>query len=274
MSSDALRSELIFLSRSGDAQRIGDCVVVRTPDNPTYWWGNTLYFDRAPAEGDLMRWTELFDQRLRVRQPESRHTTFGWSGAERGCVDPFIEAGYALHELVILTADKGAGIEPLHENRFAQIAALASTDWVALRDLLIETRDAHHTLEGYATFAERRIASWRALSDAGQGAWFGAWQELGDERQLVSALGVFVEAERATDGRRIGRFQHVVTHPATRRQGLAGTLVARASRHAFDRLDADTLLIIADEHDAARRVYESTGFRACGWQRGLELGGY
>lgn len=274
MSSDALRSELIFLSHAGDAQRVGDCIVVRTPDNPTYWWGNTLTFDQAPVAGDLLRWTRLFDQCVRVEQPASRHTTFGWSGAVRGCVEPFVDAGFTLLESVVLAADGSMTIRAPHEDRSERMSMLSSSDWPALRDLLIETREVHHSLEGYAAFAERRIATWCALCDAGQGAWFSAWQTLAGELRLVSALGVFVEPQRGADDRRVGRFQQVVTHPAARRQGLAGTLVARASRYAFDALDADTLIIIADEHDVARRVYESTGFRRSGWQRGLELGGY
>ena len=274
MPSDALRSELIFLAHSGDAKCIGDCIVVRTPDNPTYWWGNTLYFDQAPVEGDLFRWTGLFGEHVRALQPASRHTTFAWSGAVRGCVEPFIDSGYALQELVVLAADQGTTIQGSHENRIARITALSASDWIALRDLLIETRDGDHSLAGYTKFVERRIATWRALSEAGQGAWFGAWQDIDGKLGLVSALGVFVEAQRGEDGRRVGRFQHVVTHALARRQGLAGTLVAHASRHAFDVLDADTLLIIAGEHDDARRVYESAGFRPRGWQRGLELGGY
>lgn len=273
MLSDALRSELIFLPRSGGAARIDDCIVLRTPDNPTYWWGNTLVFDQAPVAGDLMRWTQLFEAHVRLEQPASRHTTFSWTGTERGCVKPFIDAGYTLLESVVLTADRDTTIRAPHENRTTHIASLGPSDWIALRDLLIETRENHHSLAGYAEFAERRIATWRGLGEAGQGAWFGAWQSIDDKLRLASALGVFVEARRGPDDRRVGRFQHVVTHPAARRQGLAGTLVAHASRHAFDELDADTLLIIAAEHDDARRVYQSTGYRPCGWQRGLELGG-
>lgn len=59
--SDALRSELIFLPGPGRAgsncYRVDDCIVIRTPDNPTYWWGNTLYglFRTNDIPGDRPR---------------------------------------------------------------------------------------------------------------------------------------------------------------------------------------------------------------------------
>ncbi len=88
---------------------------------------------------------------------------------------------------------------------------------------------------------------------------------------MQATLGVFVEAARGPDGRRIGRFQQVATNPSARRQGLAGTLVLHASRVAFDALDADVLLILADAHAAARRVYERAGYRLASVEYGLEL---
>ncbi len=50
------------------------------------------------------------------------------------------------------------------------------------------------------------------------------------------------------------------THPAARRQGLAGTLVWRAGQHALGELGARTLVIVADPTEAAIRVYRSVGF--------------
>lgn len=271
---DALRSEMIFLSQTGDMKSVGDCVVIRTPDNPTYWWGNALYFDDAPVEGDLVRWTRLFDEHIRVVQPASNHTTFGWTGQVEGAVQPFVDTGYELFALVILAADATTAVVAPHPNRSVRIEAFGPTDWPVLRDLLVETRDAaKHPVAGYTEFAERHIACWRVLAERRQGAWFGVWSDLDGKPLLAAALGVFVEAQRGCDGRRIGRFHHVVTRAASRRQGLAGTLVAHAARHAFETLDADTLLILADANDAARRVYESTGFRVQGWQHGLERDG-
>lgn len=281
--SDELRSELIFLPGAGRAgsncYRVDDCIVIRTPDNPTYWWGNTLHFDGAPGDDDFKRWTQLFEDHIRTPQPASRHTTFGWSGVETGvvrpAVQPFLDAGFVLFGTEALAAQAGSPIVAPHPNRSARIDFITGSDWCALHEVLFETRDAgKHDPAGYAEFARRRIAGWRALAERGQGAWFGAWLEVDGAASLVAALGVFVEAQPGIDGRRIGRFQHVVTMPSARRQGLAGTLVEHASRHAFEVLGADTVLILADPADIACRIYESTGFRAQGRQQCLERGAY
>lgn len=283
--SDELRSELIFLPGAGhvasNCYRVDDCVVIRTPDNPTYWWGNTLYFDGAPGVGDFERWTRLFEDHIRTPQPASRHTTFGWSGGAAGggsgpaAVQPFLDAGYQWFDTVVLGAQAATPIVAPHPNRSARIDFITGSGWRALHELLIETREKDkHGLAEYAEFAGRRVATWRVLAERGQGAWFGAWLDVDEAASLVAALGVFVEAQPGIDGRRIGRFQHVVTVPAARRQGLAGTLVEHASRYAFEVLAADTVLILADPDDIACRVYESTGFRAQGRQQCLERGGY
>lgn len=271
--SDALRSELIFLGASGSAtpfcEGARDMVVIRTPDNPNFWWGNTLHFDGPPAEGDVERWPRLFDTLIAAKQPRSRHRTFGWDGATRGIVEPFVDCGYEYVETLVLAADRTSVLVAPPVDRSVRVARLTGPDWGALHELLVDTRDVDQdTLADYREFARGRIDCWRTLADRGQGCWLGVRDGNGP---LLSALGIFVEAQSGTDGRRIGRFQHVVTRVEARRRGLAGMLVAEGARLAFDELAADTLLILADENDAARRVYQAVGFVPSGWKRGLEL---
>ena len=267
---DALRSELILLPADGRCYSVGTGarrpVVTLTPSNPTYWWGNCLRFAQAPEDGDFARWTALFATHVHARQPASTHTTFGWEGREQGVVQPFLDAGFDYFETIVLTAQRGNAIRAPHVASSTPVR-IAGTRWDELLELMMVTREAFHTEGPYREFATRRIDGWRALETAGRGAWFG----IVDDDRLVSALGVFVEAEAGADDRRIGRFQHVVTHPDARRRGYAGTLVAHASAYAFDRLGADGLLIIADENDVARRVYQACGYRATTWQRNLEF---
>ena len=252
-----------------DGQRF---VVVRTPDNPTYWWGNTLHFDGPPRDGDLERWDRLFETHVEAYQPLSTHRTFGWDGSARGAIAPFVARGYEYFELLVLAAKASTPIVAPYPGSVARVAAISGAGWDALLDLLVDTRDpSKHMRDDYRVFAERRVSRWRSLVDAGRGAWLGA--RAGDEDdRLLSALGVFVEAEAGPDGRRIGRFQHVVTRVEARRRGIAGVLVAEAARFAFDALGADTLLIVADEHHDARRAYQAAGFVPAAMQRGLELG--
>jgi len=269
--SDVLRSDLIFLPEDGSLTPFDGGFVMLTPSNPTYWWGNTLCFDRPPRDDDFEPWNRAFERYVHAVQPESSHRTFGWDGAERGQIDRFVADGFAYFETIEVHADRGDVVRAPKPDADVDIVRLAGSDWDALRALQVETRDPPHSAAGYDTFIARRIVGWRALEARGQGCWFGVRGETNDAAgTIVAALGVFAEARRGHDGRRIGRFQHVTTHPSMRRRGLASLLVEHASRFAFDRLDVDTLLIVADANDVARRVYEGCGYRVRSIQHGLE----
>jgi len=49
----------------------GDCLVIRTPDNPGFWWGNFLLTRAWPGEGDgwLARYAAEF--------PQAKHVALG-----------------------------------------------------------------------------------------------------------------------------------------------------------------------------------------------------
>lgn len=264
--SDALRSALIFLPDDGRLVRFDGGFELRTPSNPAYWWGNTLFFDDAPIDGDFARWTALFRTRIHAVQPASTHTTFGWDGDVSGAVEPFVAAGFEHFTTLGLGCDRGTAVEAPHAGA-ETVAPLDGADWTSLLRLLVDTRLVAQAEADYADYATRQIARWRTLQETGQGSWFGVRGSDG----LVAALGVFAERRRGPDGRRIGRFQNVVTHPSARRRGFAGRLVAHASRYALERLDVDALLIMADEHGDARRVYEACGYRFRSRHHGLEL---
>ena len=62
-------------------------------------------------------------------------------------------------------------------------------------------------------------------------------------------------------GHGVGRFQHVVTHPAYRRRGICGTLVYEIGSLALTRDDVDYLVMHADPDYHAARIYRSLGFQ-------------
>jgi len=113
---------------------------------------------------------------------------------------------------------------------------------------------------GDRAFVEARIAVERGLTGAGLGSWFGAFRD----GQLLAQLGL------VTDGSGIARYQNVQTHPAARRQGLAGTLVCHAARQVLDTAGASTLVMVADPADNAIRVYRAAGFADAETQIGFE----
>ena len=62
------RTDLIFARFDGELIERPDCLVVRTPANPSFWWGNFLLFDHAPKAGWARRSAMIGNSRLvRVR---------------------------------------------------------------------------------------------------------------------------------------------------------------------------------------------------------------
>jgi len=244
------RTDLIFPRFDGEITDHGDHIAVRTPSNPTFYWGNFLLFADPPRPGDIDRWTALFARDIGV-PPAINHIAIGWDtiSGERGDLQPFLDAGYEYSEFAVLTATV---IHPSPKHNDAIVVRPVATDseWQAVLREQVACRDAPFSEAGYTLFKQHELNRYRAMADAGLGHWFGAF--LGE--QLVGDLGVFVE-----DG--VGRFQHVVTHPDFRRRGIAGTLVYHAAQHALAYLNAQTLVIVAEAGSHAAAIYESLGFQ-------------
>jgi len=99
------RTDLIFPSFEGEILDRGDYLVIRTPSNPTFYWGNFLLFSEPPGEGDFDQWRRLFQQEI-GGPPQFKHLAFGWDGThgEAGLVEPFRKAGFNIECSVVLTA--------------------------------------------------------------------------------------------------------------------------------------------------------------------------
>jgi ribosomal protein S18 acetylase RimI-like enzyme len=227
-------------------------LVVRTPDNPGFWWGNFLLLDAVPEAGTLGLWMDRFATEF----PEAKHVTFGIDTLDADAVIPgeFIEAGLEPERSIALTAD--AVIEPAHINSDVEIRTLvADDDWRQSADLSMRLFASEGDLDYYLG----RTLSRRRITEQGLGAWFGAFED----GRLVAQLGLF----RAGHG--IARYQHVETDTALRRRGLAGTLAWQASRYGLAELGARTLVIVADKDGDAIRLYRSIGFMDAEGQLGL-----
>ncbi|GMA14397.1 GNAT family N-acetyltransferase [Deinococcus metallilatus] len=239
----------------------GTYTVVRTPTNPTFWWGNFLLLHEPPHPGSLETWLARF----REAHPDARHVTFGLDtpGGEAGAAAEFGAAGFRLTRDTVLTTARttppaaalpdGVTLRPL------QTAA----DWDAALALRLAVNAAGPEgleEEGYRTFAGGRLAGLRAAQEAGHGAYLGAFAD----GRMLAGLGVYGVGGGVT------RYQNVETHPQWRSRGLAGNLVYFAGEWARANLAARTLVIVADPHDHAQRLYERVGFRPTEVQKGLE----
>ena len=222
----------------------GDYLVVRTPDNPDFWWGNFLLLARLPGPGQGREWLARFAAEF----PAARHIALGVdTTVDIEAPAEFAAAGLQADRAAVLTADRLR--PPAHPNTAAEIRPLeGDADWRQSVDLAVRCFDS----DDPGDFLERRTAARRRLTQAGAGIWFGAFEG----GCLLAQLGLF----DVGDG--YARYQHVETDPAARRRGLAGTLVWTAGRYGREVLGASTFVIVADPADVAIRVYRACGFTA------------
>lgn len=249
LQSPGFRTELALLGLSGsEIVDRGTHLVVRTPDNPTYYWGNCLVLPSAPAAAEVSGWVE--EHR---REFDAAHVTLGIDTSTGRDLKPLAKAGFAVDTVQVMVADEVLP-PPYPASDLTARRLSGSSDWEQLVDLTLagEEDDAHLTRD----FVTRRVDAWRRLVEAGHGHWWGAFVD--DE--LASGLGIF----RAGEG--LARYQSVKTRPDARGRGLCGTLVHHAGVDALATLDATTLVMCADPTYAAIRIYRSVGFRDAGLQ--------
>ncbi len=253
------RTDLIFLSFDGEISDRGSYLVIRTPSNPTFYWGNFLLFSQPPQEGDYRTWRDLFASEIGT-SPAAEHQVFGWDSpeGEQGVLEPFLEAGFRLNREVVLTS--GAPRGPARPADRVSIRVLETdAEWGQAIENQIVCREPEFSEEEYRAFYMRQMDRYRKMVAAGLGNWFGAFVD----QRLVADLGLFHEGG-------VGRYQSVETHPDFRRRGIAGTLVYEAGRQAMVEYDLHTLVIVADEGSAPERLYVSLGYRPTEKQVGLE----
>lgn len=241
------RTDLVLLERTGsEIEDRGTHLVVRTPANPTFYWGNFLLLAGPPVPGGEREVIGAFHTEF----PEAHHVAIGIDGTEdlTDALQPFVEAGLDLESGVVLTA--GSLVEPRPVADGVVVRALASDDdWEQRAELaraLWHSRDD----DSFMTFARQRNVHERELVAERLGQRFGAFV---DDR-LVSTAGVFV-TEPGT-----ARYQVVETHPDHRRQGLAAAVVHAAGLHALAALDASRLVIVAERDGEAVGLYRRLGF--------------
>ncbi|HET7196815.1 MAG TPA: GNAT family N-acetyltransferase [Nocardioides sp.] len=240
----AWRTDLALLQAAGtEVEDRGDHLVVRTPRNPGFYWGNFLLLDAPAGPDDVPAWLQTFEREF----PEAEHRTFGVDGTD-GSVDdlaPFRAAAMGVEASTVMTAQ--AVHEPAHPNSEATIRPLETDDdWAQQVEMVLTDEDLH----GGRVFATRRAAAERSLVDRGLGQWFGAFLD----GRLAASLGLFV----ASDG--LARYQGVMTHPEHRGVGLCGTLFHHAGRYGLEELGVRTLVVVADPDYLAIRIYRSVGF--------------
>jgi RimJ/RimL family protein N-acetyltransferase len=243
----AFQTDLALLQLGGThVEDRGDYLIVRSPHNPMFWWGNYLLLETVPPAKDADRWLARFAAEF----PHAAHVALGFDGID-GSVEQlsgFTTRGLTGEASTVMTAS--AVHEPPRPNREATYRRLVTDeDWARSIELRVACRDDNEEVS-YREFATSKVATNRAMSEDGNGGWFGAFLD----GELVTQMGLFA----ASAG--LARFQAVETHPDVRGRGLAGTLVHVVSQFGFDQLGARRLVMVADPDYVAARVYRAVGF--------------
>jgi RimJ/RimL family protein N-acetyltransferase len=247
ISSLGFRSDLMLLALQGsDIEQRDGYLVVRTPTNPTFHWGNFLLLGDAPEPGSVRRWISAFRREF----PGADHLALGVDGisGDAGQADELAAERLEAECSTVLSASAiRPPTTPNREAEFRMLDADTDADWDAAL-VLQEANFPSRYDDG--EFARRRLSGHRELQARGHGGWFGAF--LGD--RMVSGLGVF------GDDSGLARYQNVDTHPDFRNRGLAGTLVHFAGQYVFEHLHARRLVIVADPDYTAITLYRALGF--------------
>ncbi|HEX5918900.1 MAG TPA: GNAT family N-acetyltransferase [Nocardioides sp.] len=239
------RTDLALLTASGSVvEDRGTHLVVRTPANPTYYWGNFILLAEPPAPGGEREVVGAFHTEF----PDATHVSIGIDTPD---LTPESRAAFEAAGLVVDVASvlTASGLQPPREVE-GEVRPLGSeADWESRARLsfAIEERDDE---ESHLRFARGRNVQEQSLIAAGRGTRFGV---LVDD-EVVSTAAVFVTEEG------VARFQSVETHPDHRRKGLAAAAVHAAGRHALEHLGARTLVIVADDDGEAIGIYRRLGF--------------
>lgn len=237
-------TDLAILELSGSTvERLDDHLLVRTPQNPHYHWGNCLLVTDATAIDDAERWLARFAAAF----PQADWVAIGLPSMPQDA-HAWLSRGIELEQLDVLAARERPRSAPLSDGY--TVREVAGDDWEQLtQHRLAENRaSGEHTPDGYERFMRETIAARQSLCDAGDAVWFGAFA--GDE--LVADLGI---VRCGT----IARYQDVATVEAHRRRGLASHLLGVAAEWSASR-GCDTWVIVTESTNDAGRVYRRAGF--------------
>ncbi|RZU02736.1 GNAT family N-acetyltransferase [Rivibacter subsaxonicus] len=229
-----------------------DCIVVRTPSSPSFYWGNCLLLPAPPADAELAHWLQRFEAEIGALQPQSSHVAIGINAVTAPPSLPSWEAaGFEHGEYAVLELRPDGLEAPVRAARGRiEVRELdIEAELPALVDLHLSTRDGFDEA-GYRLHREQQMRRYARMAREGRAAWFGLWCD----GVLAADCGL------VRDGK-LGRFQRVAVHPDWRRLGLASALVHAVSAHGFERLGLRLIRMCADPLDVAIGIYRSLGYR-------------
>lgn len=221
----------------------GDHLLVRTPTNPDYHWGNFLFVTDETAVDDADTWVN----RYRSAFPDQGWVAIGLvrMADDR---DAWTALGLDLELDDVLSTHTLPQERPLADGY--TVRRLEGQDWeqYLARAVAENARSGEHEPESFERFARERTQERRRLSERDVAGFFGAFAD----GVLVADLGIVRCGATA-------RYQTVGTSEEHRRRGLAGHLLGVAARWAAGH-GCDRWVILTESTNPAGRLYRSVGF--------------
>ena len=251
------RTDFIFTRFDGEVIDRGEYIVVRTANNPNYFWGNLLLFKKPPCKGDYKKWVAAFKKEFTNQQ--IYHITLGWDSpeADEGNFSEFVENGYELDKSIVLSTEI-VSLPPKFNEKVEVNVIDSDEDFETAIKIQIACGGDHLSKESWEGFYRKQMTQYRLMTKDRKGFWFGAYLN----KKLVGSLGIYIDGE-------VGRYQIVSTDPNHQRLGVCSSLVFHSAQYAFNKMGVKTLVMVADEEYHAAKIYCSVGFKPTQKQIGL-----
>src|ERR1035437_4669338 len=236
-------TDLAILEHCGSiVEDRGDHLIVRTPHNPNFHWGNCLFVTDEDAVGEAGRWVNAFQSAF----PEATWVAIGLSRMPED-QDAWVTLGLDVELDDVLTTRSLPRQTPPPEGY--TVRRLRGEDWAksVARSVAENDRTEEHDPKSFERFAQGQAQARRVLSERDIGASFGAFG--GDE--LIADLGIVRCGTTA-------RYQSVGTDDEHRGRGVASHLLGVAAQWTADR-GCDRWVIVTEATNPAGRVYRSVG---------------
>jgi len=240
----AWATDLAILELGGSTvEDRGDHLLVRTPANPDYHWGNVVLVLDASTVDDAGRWLGAF---------VAAFPGAGWRALGLPVMPADVAAwdrhGVRLETdevLVARTQPRRTDVPPSYAVR-----QITGADWelVVAKEMADNARTGEYEPVGHERFVRAMAATRAGLSKRGAAAFFGAFSD----GELVADLGIVRCGRRA-------RYQAVGTAPEHRGRGLASHLLGVAAQWAAEG-GCDEWVIVTESTNPAGRVYRRAGF--------------
>jgi len=222
-----------------------DHLVVRTPHNPDFHWGHSLFVTDADSVDDALRWVTTFQTTF----PQATWVAIGLARMPDDA-DAWTDLGLDLELDDVLTTRTLPRQTPPPTGY--RVRRLSGSDWAqqVFRAMADNERTGEYEAVSHERFVRAQTDARRALSDRDVAAYFGAFA--GD--RLVADLGIVRCGTTA-------RYQNVGTDEEHRGRGLASHLLGVAARWAHD-WGCDRWVIVTESTNSAGRVYRRAGFES------------